>query len=125
MNLFYLQDSRNYTGNCMSWWKLGGGYTTDLSMAQTFSQEAAQRQHNSRESDIPWSKDYIDGLARPTVDMQKAKKDSPEMLGNGIVYEQRKHKSYDQIRCGTCHCFISSVQLYCEPCPRCGTENAP
>jgi hypothetical protein len=125
MNLFYLQDSRNYTGNCMSWWKLGGGYTTDLSMAQTWTQEAAQKQHNSRESDIPWSKEYIDSLARPTVDMQKAKKDSPEMLENGIVYEQRKHRAINAIRCGACHSFISTTQLYCEPCPRCGTENAP
>jgi hypothetical protein len=71
---YYLQDSRSFVGNCMQWWKFGGGYTTDLSQALIFTHEAAVRQQTSRETDIPWPKHCIDQLARPTVDMQKAKK---------------------------------------------------
>jgi hypothetical protein len=74
MQKYYMQDSRSYIGNCMKWWKLGGGYTADLCEAQVWTESAAMRQHASRETDIPWTKEVIDELARPTVDMQKAKK---------------------------------------------------
>ncbi|CAE6821661.1 hypothetical protein R70006_06230 [Paraburkholderia domus] len=70
--LFYLQDSRSYVGNDVLWWaqKGHGGYTTDLRNARLFTREEAQAQHNARESDIPWPKEYIDARTRPAVDMQ-------------------------------------------------------
>ena len=71
MNQFYLQDSRDYVGNDVLWWKKDGkGYTTDLREAEVYSKDAAVRQHNCRETDIPWPKDYIDARTRPAVDMQ-------------------------------------------------------
>jgi len=125
MTIFYLQDSRSYTGNCMTWWKVGGGYTSDLSQAEQWTQEAAQMQHNHRETDIPWPKDYIDGLARPTVDHQKVKKDSPEMANSGIFLSPVKpYRSSKTLKCYKCGGFINSIQRYCGECPRCGAENS-
>jgi hypothetical protein len=83
--LFYLQDSREYVGNDVLWWaKDGKGYTTDLSKAAVYSREAAQRMHVSRGSDVPWPKSYIDGKARPAVDMQHINRDEA-LAGTGIV----------------------------------------
>ena len=71
MEQFYLQDSRDYVGNDVLWWaKDGKGYTTDLRKAALYSQEAAQQMQDNRRSDVPWPKNYIDGKARPAVDMQ-------------------------------------------------------
>lgn len=67
-NQFYLQDSRSYVGDGLSFWGLGGfGYVTDLSKAQVFSKEDAC---NHRDTDIPWPKAYIDARARVGVDCQ-------------------------------------------------------
>lgn len=68
---FYLQDSRNYVGNDVLWWrKNGAGYSSDLRQAEIYTKEQAMERHNSRKSDIPWEKDYIDKKTSPTVDMQ-------------------------------------------------------
>lgn len=46
---FYLQDSRQIVGNDMMWWaKDGLGYTSDVSKAEVFTKEDAQRHHNGR-----------------------------------------------------------------------------
>lgn len=69
--LFYLQDSRSTVGSNVLWWANGGnGYTTDLRLAEIYSLEDAQRQHNGRPSDLPWPKEYVDGLTHLAVDMQ-------------------------------------------------------
>lgn len=73
--LFYLQDSRGYVGNCMSWWAINGGYTTNLSNAEVFSRDGALKRHANRKTDIPWPKEYIDQRAVKTVDMQHVDRD--------------------------------------------------
>lgn len=71
---FYLQDSRDYIGNDMLFWaKDGKGYTTDMRRAQVYTKAEAVAQHQRRETDIPWPKDYIDARTRPAVDMQYVK----------------------------------------------------
>ncbi len=73
MTGYYLQDKRSYVGNDMLWWaKDGSGYTTDLRNAHVFSQEDVNK-GASRETDVFWPVVYINGIARPTVDMQYAK----------------------------------------------------
>jgi rubrerythrin len=110
----------------MTWWKDPAGYTTDLSLAKVYTQEEAQRQHNARETDIPWPKDYIDGLARPTVDMQKAKKDSLEMVESGILIIKPKFDATKHVyRCVECGGFMNDVQVYVDGCPKCGADNKP
>jgi hypothetical protein len=70
--MYYLQDARwsAMVGNCPSFWRLGGGYTTSLDDAERFTLEAAMKQHKCRETDLPWLCSELDKLRRPTVDCQ-------------------------------------------------------
>lgn len=123
--LFYLQDSRTYVGNDVMWWALNGnGYTTDLRKAQVFSKEDAVKQHQSRESDIPWPKDYIDARTRPAVDMQYIKRDEA-LKGTGIVLIKPKRPRKDVYNCVGCGRFISEMQRYGSGCPNCDADNRP
>lgn len=66
---YFLQDSRQYVGNDMLFWRRGrAGYTTDLNEAEIFTLEEAL---GERETDIPWPVEQMRFLARPAVDMQK------------------------------------------------------
>ena len=70
--MYYLQDARwsAMVGNCPSFWRLGGGYTTSLDDAERFTLEAAMKQHKCRETDLPWLCSELDSLRRPTIDCQ-------------------------------------------------------
>lgn len=123
-----MQDSRTYCGNDVMWWaKNRQGYTTDLSMAMIFTKEEAQAQHNMRETDIPWPKEYIDAKTRPAVDMQYIRRDEA-LAGSGIELrgvERRGRPKTEVFNCGGCGRFISEEQRYLRDCGHCGTSNAP
>jgi len=71
MKYYYLPDSRDYVGNSMLWWKQDKcGYTTDIMKAHIFTEEEAKGQHECRETDIPWEKEYIDSKIKFHIDMQ-------------------------------------------------------
>lgn len=124
MDEFYLQDCRSYVGNDMLFWaKNGNGYTTDLRLAHVYTKEEAVRQHQSRETDIPWPKDYIDAKTRPAVDMQYVKREEA-LAGTGIVLIVPKKYRRPVERCHRCGCFLSQEQVMFE-CPKCGAENRP
>lgn len=68
-NLYYLQNG--YSGNQILWWKEGRrGYTTDIELAHVFTYLEAKAQHESRSTDIPWRKDYIDSKIKRTVNSE-------------------------------------------------------
>lgn len=70
-SLFYIQDTRQFVGNCPVWWgPNGGGYVTRLDEAGQYTEQEAITQNRTRESDIPWPCAEIDALARQTVDCQ-------------------------------------------------------
>lgn len=123
--LFYLQDSRSYVGNDVLWWATGGnGYTTDLSKAQTYSRDDVQRMHNSRQTDIPWPKAYIDGKTRPAVDMQYIRRDEA-LAGTGIELVKPAKAKKEVRKCHSCGAFMSEQQLWAGDCPKCGKDNRP
>lgn len=69
--MFYLQDRRQYVGNCPLWWAIGGaGYTTRIDQAQRYTRAEAYDQNRTRDTDVPWPCDQIDALVRPTIDYQ-------------------------------------------------------
>ena len=76
-NLFYLQDTRGSgcVGNDLLFWKLGGGYTTDISKAEMFTKQSAFGQHACRDTDLPWPKEYLDRYTRLVVDIQNVSYD--------------------------------------------------
>ena len=70
-NLFYLQDSRSFTGSNVVFWQLGDcGYGSDLGKSQVYTQAEAQRRHDNRNSDIPLLKSLVDELSITAVDHQ-------------------------------------------------------
>jgi rubrerythrin len=118
---FYLQDSRSYVGNDVLFWaKDGKGYTTDLRNAHIYSKEDAVKQHESRPTDIPWPKNYIDAKTRPAVDMQYIKRDEA-LQGTGIKLIKEPKPKKDRYSCHGCGRFITETQFYCG-CPNCGAS---
>ena len=123
--LFYLQDSRGYIGNDVLWWaKDGNGYTTDLSKAEIYAEAEAQRKHDSRRTDIPWPKEYIDAKTRPAVDMQYIKRDEA-LAGTGILLTPEPKAKKETIKCHQCGRFLNERQLWVGECPKCGADNRP
>jgi hypothetical protein len=124
-DLFYLQDSRTYVGNDVMWWARPGegGYTTDLSKARLFTKEDAIYQHHTRETDIPWPKDYIDGKTRPAVDMQYINREEA-LRDTGITLLKPQQPRKYVNRCCECGRFLSDAQVFSD-CPNCGADNRP
>lgn len=77
-HLFLLQDSRSYVGSNLQFWKVGGGYTTNIEHAERFSMDAAVRQNVTRETDIPWPVQYIRDRSHDAVDCQYLKADEAD-----------------------------------------------
>ena len=120
--LFYLQDSRSYVGNDILFWAVRGGYTTNLLEAEVFSKDEAIKRHNSRNTDVPWPKGYIDSKTRPAVDMQYTSIKSA-LKGTGI--KLKKEKRYvTRYMCGHCGAFQTERNFY-TGCTNCGNDNMP
>lgn len=123
--LFYLQDSRSYVGNDMQFWaKDGKGYTTDVSKAEVYTKPEAVAMHESRVTDTPWPKVYIDAKTRPAVDMQYVKR-GEALAGTGITLRKPEPKQPDVMNCHGCGRFVGGTQRYMEDCPNCGADNRP
>jgi len=73
---YYLQDKRQYVGNCVLWYrKNGAGYTCNLNEAEIFSSEDADWFVNqSPEKYIKRDKKGMDDIATMHVDMQKLRR---------------------------------------------------
>lgn len=124
-NIYYLQDNRGYVGNDILWWaKEGKGYTTDLSKAETYTKEQAMSQHQSRGTDIPWPKDYIDAKSRPAVDMQYVDIDIA-LQGTGIELIKPQRQRKEVFNCHGCGQFMNATQVYSDVCNHCGADNRP
>lgn len=69
--MFYIQDTRQFVGNCPVWWgPNGSGYVTRLDEAGRYTEQEAVKQNRCRETDIPWPCAEIEAIARRTVDFQ-------------------------------------------------------
>lgn len=122
---FYLQDSRSYVGNDVLFWAIGGnGYTSDLRQAQVYTREEALRQHQVRETDIPWPCDYIKGKTRPAVDCQFINR-AEALAGTGIVLLKPSEQKAGRFQCAGCGVFMSEAQFWGGPCRRCNADSRP
>jgi|CXWL01.1.fsa_nt_gi hypothetical protein len=70
--LYYIQDSRQYVGNSVLWWRKGGsGYTTDITDAEVFDSKGAERLVRMEKNRYKaWRKDHVDTRIRQHVDAQ-------------------------------------------------------
>lgn len=77
-SMYYIQDTRSYTGNSVQWWRTGGnGYTCDLKQAWRVNAEEAQRVIRCRDTDKAWPCDEIDTKAQIHFDMQRLRDMKP------------------------------------------------
>ena len=68
---YYIQDSRNYVGNCILFWaKNNSGYTTNINDAGLYDEESAKSICKNRKSDIAWPENYVLKHTQITCDMQ-------------------------------------------------------
>ena len=84
-DLYYIQDSREYVGNCVVFWgKNNSGYVCDITKAGLYTYEEAMSQHKSRHTDIPWLKEDVENALRTFCDAQYLSK--------------RQHEVYDELQ---------------------------
>lgn len=79
---FFIQDTRQYVGNCVLWSKDGHGYTCYLDEAWEVDEAKARSIERSRETDKAWPADQVRAAICQMVDMQRlrsvaAKADAP------------------------------------------------
>lgn len=95
-DLFYLQDSRSNVGTGAMWWQEGGGYGTNLDRAEAFTRDRAVRQYESRETDLPWPKSYIEERHHVGVDSQYVKPDDAAQACPGEAsFYAAYHREWD------------------------------
>ncbi len=99
--LFLLQDSRSNVGSRAMFWRLGGGYTSNLDEAEQFSREMAVRQYECRETDLPWPVNYVRALAEVGVDHQHLKL-TPEQALAAAPADERIYFAFEQAWDGNC-----------------------
>ena len=69
--MYYIQDSRQFVGNSVLWWRPKScGYTCDLSEAGVFTLGEARKICRSRDTDRMWEVNYINSKTQHHVDMQ-------------------------------------------------------
>lgn len=88
---FVLRDTRSDTGSNATFWKDGGGYTTNLLEAELFTRERAQSQHSCRETDVPLPLDGLLPKTRARVDLQYL----PEPSTTGSTFVLQVTGDYD------------------------------
>ncbi len=72
---YYVQNSRQYVGNDILWWRKGwNGYTCNIEEAHVFTIAEAISVHNTRPTDVPWPKDYIDARTTKVIDIQDVRR---------------------------------------------------
>ena len=64
---YYLQDARQYVGNCVLWWRKGGGYTTHIDEAELFDGSKT----DLRATDVLWPVDLVLKGSSMQTDMQR------------------------------------------------------
>lgn len=104
-DLFYLQDSRSNVGSRATFWRAGGGYTTNLDEAETFTSAHAVRQYKCRETDLPWPVDYVRARAEYGVDHQDLDLSRTQALA-GAPADDRIYVAYDRDWDGNCLVWV-------------------
>ena len=83
---FYIQDTRTYVGNSVSWWrKNGAGYTCNLDEAWQVDEAHAKSICRCRKTDKMWPCDAVDKLAQRHFDMQRLEEIEIKRVGKFII----------------------------------------
>jgi len=75
--LFYVQDTRQYVGNCCLWWcPAGKGYTTQINEAGLFTEEECKRM---RPTDKPWPRHVVEAAVCHHVRIEHLNKEAARL----------------------------------------------
>ncbi|ELK4895258.1 hypothetical protein RVS51_000084 [Pseudomonas aeruginosa] len=105
IDLFYLQDSRSNVGSRAMFWRAGGGYTTNIDEAETFTRARAVRQYECRETDLPWPVDYVRARVEYGVDHQDLELSRTQALATAPA-DDRIYVAYDRDWDGNCLVWV-------------------
>lgn len=83
-NQYYIQDTRDYIGNALIWWRKGGGYTERIEEAQVFSENEALEITSGRNPHEPWLKSYIDNHTFKAVNSQSVTREHRGIKGGEV-----------------------------------------
>ena len=86
-------------------WRAGGGYTTNLDEAETFTRARAVRQYKCRETDLPWPVDYVRLRAELGVDFQDLDLSRAQALATAPA-DDRIYVAYDRDWDGNCLVWV-------------------
>lgn len=90
-----LCDTRSTVGNNLLFWQAGGGYTTSLSEAESFTVDEAIAQYNCRDTDIPVCLDTAYKFSKKRVDMQYLGRANSTITGDDVNIVLQVEKLYD------------------------------
>jgi len=91
----------------MFWRKNNAGYTYNLDDCRLFTKEEAYKQNKIRDTDIPYSKSFIDSLAERHVDIQDLRREmnlnrEPKEGIKNICTCGHRYRDHDMGRDGDC-----------------------
>ena len=91
-NLYYIQDTRSFTGNHVMWWgKDNKGYVTSLDNAEIYTYDEAVKIIKNRNTDVMWDFNFINSITSRVVDMQELD-NSFKITQEILAYSCRKCK---------------------------------
>ena len=80
MTKYYIQDSRQYVGNCLLWWCPNhGGYTTQIDEAGLYTEEEMNKICSNRDTDIAWPQDIVEKSIVKHVRIERLRSNSGEL----------------------------------------------
>lgn len=119
--MYYIQDARQYVGNCVLWWgKDGSGYTTHLDEAGLYDE--AYVKSLDRHTDVPWPEHLVKAAASVQVDTQRLKGDEADAIRNEAWRKREvanKPAPKTVTNCKKCGQVFYSQNPYQEECKRC------
>ena len=121
---FYVRRMDDWVGNDILFATKGDKYTTNVADARVFSKAEAFTWILQHPSDGVLPKEYADAKSRPAVEAKQTK--LKEALGEANAKLAKKERRRPEThRCHSCGIFLTAVNYYTAPCPRCDAENRP
>jgi hypothetical protein len=97
---FYIQDTRQYVGNSVLWWRVNGaGYTTELEEAGEYPEDEARRIEANRSTDKAWPCEAVRACASTHVRGERLR-EAVQELPTGAPYSVRREGTREDVAAG-------------------------
>jgi len=90
--MYYIQDTRQYVGNCVLWWRPGGkGYTTEIKKAGLYTEKEARDIEGNRGTDVAWERESVERCIVNHVRME-------HLRDNGVPFKKNTEEVDDCLK---------------------------